>query len=357
MKRKKNIFYKNILKILLYIILLFLIFYLSKINLIAEPILSFNKIQSYKLNSIKCSNLNFYNTAVFKVFSLTFDKKKELIFYAKIDYFIENFVCYFYCHPDFAMIEVLVQLDSNEQYYYEYKVNPNKEAEKDFIKYNFNEKYFYEIDNSSLSKTYYKVLKEYNPNYYSLISKTLLHYYDKKEVDINSIILFIILSIILILLYMIIAEKKIIIFTILFFILLFSLYVIFYNNQNFILKGYIKNPVIEKDNEYENVDNENLLNIPIEVEINEENEYQKIFSFPLIKNKNRSIKVYQQEYCMLFIKIFSQNSKFNLLENIAEYNYFISLPEIFTIYYENYQYLVKLNKILLFGRIKDEKEK
>ncbi|MEJ5273880.1 MAG: hypothetical protein WH035_07095, partial [Spirochaetota bacterium] len=47
------------------ILFLFLSIILS-LNLKAEPVMSFDEIQSFKLNLIKLSNLNYQNKAVFK---------------------------------------------------------------------------------------------------------------------------------------------------------------------------------------------------------------------------------------------------------------------------------------------------
>lgn len=336
------------------ILFLFLSIILS-INLKAEPVMSFDEIQSFKLNLIKLSNLNYQNKAVFKIFAYTYENKKELIFNAKLDYYIKNFLCYFYCSPDFARIELVIEFDSKDIYNYEYKVKTNKYAEKDFINYTFNEKYFYEIIDPQAKNTYYKILDQYNPNYYNLMSTTILHYFDKKNIDKNSIFIFVLMSLVSLAFMMSLADKKI--FTIVIFIIIFmaSTYAIFLNDQNFILKAYLTNPVDQSNNVDAIVNPANLLSIPIVIESLEKNENFKILGLNLIKSKTKITKIYQQDYDFEFSKLFFQNSKIPLLNNINEFLYFTCQPQYLKIIYENDQYYVLANKILLFGRIKDEK--
>ncbi len=348
MKKKK--YQKESFSFIFFIIL----FIISiSINIKAEPSTNFNEIQSYKLNSIILSNLKFDKEAIFKIYAYTYENKKELIFYAKLDYYVKNFTCYFYCHPDFAKIELLLQFDSSEKYRYEYKVKINKEAEKDLIKYNFNEKYFYEIVEPEAKSSYYKILNQYNPNFYSMMSTTLLHYFDKKEIDKNSILIFILLSLIGLFLLML-TNKKIVIILFFIIIFIFSIFIIFYNEQNFILKGYIKNPIDEKNIDNQNLNFNDLLNIPLTIESEMKNEYTKILSFDLLKSKTKLTKIYQQDYDMEFSKIFFQNSKIPLIENLNEFTYFISEPKYFKIIFQDDNYYIETNKLLLFGRLKGE---
>jgi energy-coupling factor transporter transmembrane protein EcfT len=332
---------------------IFSLIILSSINVYAEPSLNFNEIQSYKLNYILLSNLSYDKKANIQVFAYTYENKKELIFLAKLDHYVKNFTCYFYCHPDFAKIELLLEFDSYEKYKYEYKVKINREAEKDFIKFNFNEKYFYEIIEPEAEKTYYKILNEYNPNFFSMMATTLLHYFDKKDIDKNSILIFILLSLVVLFLFMFI-NKKILIIPIFIIIFIFSAFIIFYNEQNFILKGYIKNPIDKKNGDNQNLNFNDLLNIPINIKKEEKKEFIKFLSFDLLKSKTKLTKIYQQDYDMEFSKIFFQNSKIPLIDNLGEFMYFISEPKYFKVIFQNDNYYIEINKILLFGRLKGE---
>ncbi len=344
-----------ILYIFFYLIFVFIFGSFFSQSVIAKPILSFNEIQSYKLNDIQISNLNFEKNAIIKVIAYTYDKKKELIFYSKLRYNIKSFDCIFYVNPDFEKVELIIILDSDKKYEYQFTIKPNKEAEKDFEKYSFNEKYNYEIVNPMMDNSYIKIPNEFNPFYYNLLTSAIINYFDKKEIDKYSIFLLVSILLFFSLIILFIQNKRFTIIVLAIVAILSCYYIIFYNSQNFILKAYIENPLKEENKTLNKTDPLITINIPIQIDKNIEIDYKKFLFFNLITSKSSTINIFQNVYTMQFSKFFFQNSKIPIKGNFENFFHFVTQPKIFCITYEeNNGYYINLNKLMVFGRLLNE---
>ncbi len=349
-------------KYLNFIILLFIILnlFLFEHSIKAEPVLNFGNFKSYKLNSIVISNLNYQKKASIQIFAYTYDKRKILVFYSDIRYYSPTIKCYFYSNPNFEKINLILNLDSQTVYSYDFKINPNKDAEKDLLNFTFYQQYNYEIINLNQNNAIIKIPNEYNQAFYSLLANTYIKYFDKKKPDSLSILLFVMFSILYITALLILNDKKKRFLILLFLTLIFSSYAVLFNNQNLILKTYMTNILdpkyLDTTKDKKQQDDQNIIGINIKLDVKNDIEYFNFLSFKLIKQDYKIITIRQQTNKMAFFKIFYQNEKIPLDLIFPEIEYFKSLPEYFCIVYQNYQYYIKQNKILLFGKVLNEQE-
>ncbi len=234
-----------------FFLFLFILTFCSNI-IYAEPILTFEDFISYSINSILISNLNYDRTAEFKLYAYTYDKSKFLIFDSKVKYYTKSFKCYFYINPNYELITLIIIFDNKQRYEYQFNILLNKYAESYLKNFSFNEKYKYEILNYNSSNPRIKISSQYNLNYYSLVASSFLYYYDKKEQNSVSVFSFL-LGTIFFILILLINNKKLKFPLLIILTTLFCFYILFSNNQNFELKGYIENPItLDSSNNYLN---------------------------------------------------------------------------------------------------------
>lgn len=344
----------NFLKFFLLNFMIIFVFFHFPIFCFSQVSFSSEELVRYRLNKIELFDLNYTDSLDVKIIGYDFGDKSHILFESNIKEKKKSLPCYFYAGSNLEKIEIQVISDEYKKETFAFQLNGNEKAEDEFAKVKFINKSYYRmfIDNS---ENYIRIPKKPGNEYFSDYIASALHYFDIRQIDRTLLLFYILLTLFIICLFIFIKNRKLALLISFIVILPFFLFLIFCQNDNFMLNCLIPSPVEDIFNKG-SLQSVNYVDIPITIEKDYRFDRITLFNFNITKSKTIDMEIIPLDIELkgnkyLFKKLFFQQGKIPMDEAFKDLkDAIIDSSEIKIIFKDN-NYYIESQKLQLFGSI------
>jgi len=344
----------NFLKYFLLNFMIIFVFFHFPIFCFSQVSFSSEELVRYRLNKIELFDLNYTDSLDVKIIGYDFGDKSHILFESNIKEKKKSFPCYFYAGSNLEKIDIDIVYDKVKKETFTFHLIANEKAEDEFGTVKFINKSYYRmsIDNS---KNYIRVPQDPGNEFFSNYIASALHYFDIRQIDRTILLFYILLTLFITCLFILIKNRKLALVICFLVILPFFLFLIYYQNDNFILTCLIAcqgEDIFEK-NISQSV---NYVDIPLIIEKNYRFDKIELFNFNIIKSRTIDMEIIpynldKSNVIYLFKKLFFQQGKIPMDEAFKDLKDAIIDSSEIKIIFKDDNYYIESQKLQLFGSL------